>query len=145
MGSRVAVRDSTTVREPGFNHMISSDYSRLQASDRGVGDPATTRHDSFLLTPAAKKWIRNYWQPYRGFTSDGTIHPVWQANPIANGPTQDMVLAARKLLSVATVAERQRFRYLVTAREWRAWSDPDVSQYNITNGGRYTHPHRRSL
>ncbi|KAL1304682.1 hypothetical protein AAFC00_003637 [Neodothiora populina] len=37
-----------------------------------------------------------------------------------------MVQAAHKLLAVATNHEKKRFRYLVTAREWRAWSDPDV-------------------
>lgn len=87
------------------------------------------------MSPLAKRWIRNYWQPYKGLTSDGVTHPVWQANPAANGPvkgpTREMVYAAQKLLSVATAAEKQRFRYLVTAREWRSWSDPDVSGIDL--------------
>ena len=93
MGSSVAVRDSTMTREGGHGHMTPSDYSSFQASDRDLGDPATSRHDSFLLTPVAKRWIRNYWQPYRGLTADGTVHPVWQANPVSDGPSEDMVVA----------------------------------------------------
>jgi hypothetical protein len=37
-----------------------------------------------------------------------------------------MVDAAQFLLSVASPNEKARFRHLVTAREWRAWSNPEV-------------------
>ena len=122
--------------DPSFNaHMIQpSDYSRFEVNDRSFGNPATMRHDSFLLSSTAKRWIRSYWQPYKGLTSDGTVHPVWQTNPVVSGPTQEMVTAAQRLLAVSTVAEKQRFRYLVTAREWRAWSDPDVSDCTKNRG-----------
>jgi hypothetical protein len=33
------------------------------------------------------------------------------------------------LLSVASPNEKARFRHLVTAREWRAWSNPEVRDY----------------
>lgn len=105
----------------------TSDYSLFDASDRGVGSSSATRHDSFALSSVAKRWLRNYWQPYKGCTVDGVVHPVWQANPAACGPTAVMVEAALRILSVATADEKRQFRYLVTAREWRAWSDPDVS------------------
>lgn len=131
MGSSIAIRQPTMITEPGFGHMIPSDYTIYQTQDRGHGNPAASRHDSFLLSPTAKRWIRNYWQPYKGLTSDGVVHPIWQTNPAASGPTQAMVTAAQRLLSVSTRAEKQRFRYLVTAREWRAWSDPDVSEIRM--------------
>lgn len=128
MGTSIAIGGiETMARERRYSYITPSDYSSFQPSDRDRGSPGATRHDSFLLSPTAKKWLRNYWQPYRGFTSDGTVHPVWQTNPTATGPTEQMVLAAQKLLLVSTAVERERFRYLVTAREWRAWSDPDVS------------------
>ena len=96
------------------------DYAKAHLQDRRLS-----------LSPLAKEWLRNYRQPYKGFTSDGYIVPgVWNASPNANGPTQAMVDAAQYLLSVASPNEKARFRHLVTAREWRAWSNPEVSETN---------------
>lgn len=142
MSSGVAYMDCNMINERGNSFRIPSDYSIYKPSDRGLGDPAGTRHDSFILSSNAKRWIRNYWQPYRGFTSDGVIHPVWQAKPSANGPTEQMVAAAKKLLSVASYNEKQKFRYLVTAREWRSWSDPEVSYSNYRSSMLKAHTSR---
>jgi hypothetical protein len=88
---------------------------------------AHIRDRRISLSPLAKKWLRNYREPFKGFTSDGNIIPgLWKASPNATGPTQAMVDSAQYLLSVASPNEKARFRHLVTAREWRAWSNPEV-------------------
>ena len=108
---------------PDYFHTASApklqdyhDYAQAHIRDRRIS-----------LSPLAKKWLRNYREPYKGFTSDGNIIPgLWKSSPYANGPTQEMVNAAQFLLSVASPNEKARFRHLVTAREWRAWSNPEV-------------------
>ncbi|KAI4721946.1 putative flavin dependent monooxygenase [Aureobasidium sp. EXF-10727] len=108
---------------PDYFHTASApklqdyhDYAQAHIRDRRIS-----------LSPLAKKWLRNYREPYKGFTSDGNIVPgLWRSNHNANGPTQAMVDAAQYLLSVASANEKARFRHLVTAREWRAWSNPEV-------------------
>ncbi|KAH0363271.1 hypothetical protein KCU65_g7492, partial [Aureobasidium melanogenum] len=111
--------------------MFSPDYfhtaSAPQLQDYHDYAQAHIRDRRISLSPLAKKWLRNYREPYKGFTADGNIIPgLWKSNPNAHGPTQTMVAAAQHLLSVASVAEKARFRHLVTAREWRAWSNPEV-------------------
>ncbi|KAG9950829.1 hypothetical protein KCU85_g3296, partial [Aureobasidium melanogenum] len=111
--------------------MFSTDYfhtaSAPQLQDYHDYAQAHIRDRRISLSPLAKKWLRNYREPYKGFTADGNIIPgLWKSNPNANGPTQTMVNAAQHLLSVASAAEKARFRHLVTAREWRAWSNPEV-------------------
>lgn len=82
---------------------------------------------SFSLTPAAKQCLRNYRQPYQGFTTDGkVIQGLWKANSQARGPTKAMVDAAQHLLQISSIEEKQRFRHLITAREWRSWSNPEI-------------------
>jgi hypothetical protein len=111
--------------------MFSPDYfhtaSAPKLQDHHAYAQAHIRDRRISLSPLAKKWLRNYREPYKGFTADGNIIPgLWKSNPNANGPTQTMVDAAQHLLSVASAAEKARFRHLVTAREWRAWSNPEV-------------------
>jgi hypothetical protein len=111
---------------PDYFHTASApklqdyhDYAQAHIRDRRIS-----------LSPLAKKWLRNYREPYKGFTSDGNIIPgLWKSSLHANGPTQAMVNAAQLLLSVASPNEKARFRHLVTAREWRAWSNPEVRDY----------------
>jgi hypothetical protein len=108
---------------PDYFHTASApklqdyhDYAQAHIRDRRIS-----------LSPLAKEWLRNYRQPYKGFTSDGNIiSGLWKSSPHASGPTQAMVDAAQFLLSVASPNEKARFRHLVTAREWRAWSNPEV-------------------
>jgi hypothetical protein len=111
---------------PDYFHTASApklqdyhDYAQAHIRDRRIS-----------LSPLAKKWLRNYREPYKGFTSDGNIiSGLWKSSPHANGPTQEMVNAAQFLLSVASPNEKARFRHLVTAREWRAWSNPEVRDH----------------
>jgi len=116
-------QSNITMFSPDYFHTAAApklqdyqDYAQAHIRDRRIS-----------LSPLAKKWLRNYREPYKGFTSDGNIVPgLWKSNPNANGPTHAMVDAAQYLLSVASANEKARFRHLVTAREWRAWSNPEV-------------------
>lgn len=127
---------TTTVQEAFTLHgrMIPMDFSEYRASDRNAyRDMSKSRSRSISLTPLAKQSLRSYRMPFKGFTTDGNVIPgLWSARPDAKGPCREMVNAAQQLLTDASPREKQQFRHLITAREWRAWSNPEVS--TCTNG-----------
>lgn len=111
------------------DYLIPLDHPRLFPRDR---DPRTHAkgvlgNPDIFLTDVAFEWKRKYEQPYHGFTTDGNVIPgLYQHRPDPNGPTSDMVAAAKTLLETASNEESQRFRYPMNAREWRSWSNPEV-------------------
>jgi hypothetical protein len=112
------------------DYLIPLNHPRLHPSDRDARTHGkdVLGNEEIFLTPVAKGWLKNYQQPYHGFTTDGTVRPnLWRTDPNANGPTKAMVEAATSLMNVATEEEKQGFSYAVNAKEWRSWSNPEVS------------------
>jgi hypothetical protein len=112
------------------DYLIPLDHPRLHPSDRDARThgKGVLGNEQIFLTPVAKGWLENYQKPYHGFTADGKVERgLWRADPQANGPTAEMVDAAQKLLSGATDEEKKSFQYEVNAKEWRSWSNPEVS------------------
>lgn len=114
------------------DYLIPLDHPRLHPRDRDARTHAkgVLGNEQIFLTPVARGWVENYNQPYKGFTTDGNVVPdLWHYDASANGPSGKMVDAAQKLLSAATAEESKTLRFPVDAREWRAWSNPEVSPF----------------
>nr|POE51516.1 hypothetical protein CFP56_25723 [Quercus suber] len=125
-------RESAKIVEKSGNfrdYLIPLDHPRLHPNDRDARTHSedVLSNDEIFLTPVARGWVKQYDEPYKGFTTDGNVVPnIWKYNAEAHGPTSSMVEAATKVLSVATEGESKKFRYPVDAREWRSWSNPEV-------------------
>ena len=120
------------------DYLITLDHPRLHPNDRDARThgKGVLGNEQIFLTPVAKGWLENYQKPYHGFTADGKVEQgLWRADPQANGPTVEMVDAASKLLSVATEEEKKSFQYEVNAKEWRSWSNPEVSIFGTKHPG----------
>jgi hypothetical protein len=111
------------------DYLIPLDHPRLHPSDRDARthSKAVLSTEEIFLTPVARGWVENYNKPYKGFTTDGNVVPdLWHYDASANGPTAEMAAAARKVISAASSDKAKAFRFPVDAREWRAWSNPEV-------------------
>jgi len=125
-------RESAKIVETSGNfrdYLIPLDHPRLHPRDRDARTHAqgVLGNEGIFLTPVARGWVENYHKPFHGFTTDGKVRPdLWHHDSGAGGPTQEMVEAAKKLLSAASPEESKAIRYPVDAREWRSWSNPEV-------------------
>ncbi|KAK5721455.1 hypothetical protein LTR17_014575 [Elasticomyces elasticus] len=111
------------------DYLIPLDHPRLHPSDRDARthSKGVLGNEQIFLVPVARGWLENYKKPYEGFTTDGIVVPdLWHYDASANGPTADMVSAAQALIKAASTEESEAFRFPVDAREWRAWSNPEV-------------------
>ena len=124
-------RESAKIIEQSGNfrdYLIPLDHPRLHPSDRDARthSAGVLGNEEIFLVPVARGWMKNYEDDYRGFTTDGkVVRDLWH-HVDAEGPTKAMVDAALKLQAAATPKERKAFSYSVDAREWRAWSNPEV-------------------
>ena len=112
------------------DYLIPLDHPRLHPSDRDARTHAkgVLGNEQIFLVPVARGWQENYQKPYKGFTTDGNVVPdLWHYDASANGPTSKMVEAANALLKTAPEEESKAFRYPIDAREWRAWTNPEVN------------------
>ncbi|KAF2765155.1 hypothetical protein EJ03DRAFT_319880 [Teratosphaeria nubilosa] len=125
-------RESSKIVETSGNfrdYLIPLDHPRLHPSDRDARTHAkgVLGNEEIFLVPVARGWLENYKQPYKGFTTNGNVVPdLWHYDASANGPTAAMTNAAHALIEAAQPEESKAFRYPVDAREWRAWSNPEV-------------------
>ncbi|KAK5733208.1 hypothetical protein LTR17_009950 [Elasticomyces elasticus] len=111
------------------DYLIPLDHPRLHPSDRDARthSKGVLGNEQIFLVPVARGWLENYQKPFQGFTTDGNVVPdLWHYDATANGPTADMVSAAQALIKAASTEESKAFRFPVDAREWRAWSNPEV-------------------
>lgn len=126
------VTESAKIIETSGNfrdYLIPLDHPRLHPSDRDARTHAKSvlGNPDIFLVPVAQGWLKNYQEPYKGFTTDGTVVPdLWHYDASANGPTREMVEAAKSVISTASSEESKTFRFPVDAREWRSWSNPEV-------------------
>lgn len=130
------------------DYLIPLDHPRLHPSDRDARTHAkgVLSNEDIFLTPVARGWVENYNQPYHGFTTDGKVVPdLWHYDASADGPIRKMVDAGKKVISTALPDESKAFRYAVDAHEWRAWSNPEVSDSTRLRLKRYSNAPHRSL
>lgn len=125
-------RESAKIVETSGNfrdYLIPLDHPRLHPRDRDARTHAkgVLSNEEIFLVPVARGWVDNYDKPYKGFTTDGNVRPdLWHYDSNANGPTKEMVEAAKGVLSAASAEESKTFRFPVDAKEWRSWSNPEV-------------------
>ncbi|KAK0258429.1 hypothetical protein B0A54_05982 [Friedmanniomyces endolithicus] len=111
------------------DYLIPLDHPRLHPSDRDARthSQGVLGNEQIFLVPVARGWLKNYEEPYKGLTTDGNVVPdLWHYDDSAKGPTAAMVEAAEALIKAATAKESTAFRFPIDAREWRAWSNPEV-------------------
>jgi hypothetical protein len=138
-----SLEESSKIVETSGNfrdYLIPLDHPRLHPSDRDARthSKGVLSNEEIFLTPVARGWVENYNKPYKGFTTDGNVVPdLWHYDASANGPTAKMVGAARKVISEASSDEAKAFRFAVHAREWRAWSNPEVYYGHCRDPGGY--------
>ncbi|KAK0821701.1 hypothetical protein LTR75_000358 [Friedmanniomyces endolithicus] len=111
------------------DYLIPLDHPRLHPSDRDARthSQGVLGNEQIFLVPVARGWLKNYEESYKGLTTDGNVVPdLWHYDDSANGPTAAMVDAAEALIKAATAEERKAFKFPIDAREWRAWSNPEV-------------------
>ncbi|MFD7811531.1 DUF3500 domain-containing protein [Streptomyces sp. NPDC059785] len=92
---------------------------------------AQDRYKAPFLQDLLAVWQSMYDEPFTGITTDGTVRQgLYELpdDPLVDDAPQR---AADHLLSTLTEAERQSVAYPVTAREWRAWSNPEFVIHRV--------------
>ncbi|KAK1062386.1 hypothetical protein LTR74_010359 [Friedmanniomyces endolithicus] len=118
------------------DYLIPLEHPRLHPSDRDARthSQGVLGNEQIFLVPVARGWLKNYEEPYKGLTTDGKVVPdLWHYDDSANGPTAAMVDAAEALIKAATAEESKAFRFPIDAREWRAWSNPEVGTVSMSS------------
>jgi hypothetical protein len=77
----------------------------------------------FELTQA---WTKLYEEPFKGVTSDGTVKEGLFKPQDEGVNTENVVGAAEDLLAKLDDKQRKKVQYPINAREWRAWSNPEI-------------------
>jgi hypothetical protein len=77
----------------------------------------------FELTQA---WAKLYDEPFKGVTSDGSIREGLFESQDEEVEIEGVVKKAEELLGKLSVEEKQKLSYDVGAKEWRAWSNPEI-------------------
>lgn len=77
----------------------------------------------FALTQA---WAKLYEEPFKGVTSDGTVKEGLFEVKDEGVDIENIVKKAEDLLSQLDEEKSNKLRYPVGAKEWRAWSNPEM-------------------
>jgi hypothetical protein len=77
----------------------------------------------FELTQA---WAKLYDEPFKGVTSDGSTREGLFESQDEGVEIESVVTKAEELLGKLSVEEKKKVSYAVGAKEWRAWSNPEI-------------------
>ncbi|KAJ4298220.1 hypothetical protein N0V90_006119 [Kalmusia sp. IMI 367209] len=77
----------------------------------------------FKLTQA---WEKLYGEPFKGVTSDGTVKEGLFEARDEGVNIEGIVQKAEQLLTNLDEQQKQKLKYPVDAKEWRAWSNPEI-------------------
>ncbi|CAI6334761.1 unnamed protein product [Periconia digitata] len=77
----------------------------------------------FDLTQA---WEKLYQESFKGVTTDGTVKEGLFARRDEGLDIESITQKAEKLLSLLDEQQKQKLMYPINAREWRAWSNPEM-------------------
>ena len=76
------------------------------------------------------QWRQKLSQPFKGITTDGTkrerLYALTEPSPDPSATTLSMVSAAERLFAVLSPDQLQRLQHDIDAKEWRAWSNPEL-------------------
>ncbi|KAB8336972.1 hypothetical protein FH972_021276 [Carpinus fangiana] len=84
------------------------------------------RHAPPWLFDLTQTWARLYTKPFYGITTDGTRQSDLFQHENSGIDPHPIVKAADRLLSLLSPVEQSALLYSIDAREWRAWSNPEV-------------------
>lgn len=77
----------------------------------------------FELTQA---WAKLYDAPYKGVTSDGTLKEGLYRTQDEGLDIGKVVKSVDEMLEMLESEQEKKLRYPLGAREWRAWSNPEI-------------------
>ncbi|PVI05020.1 hypothetical protein DM02DRAFT_668712 [Periconia macrospinosa] len=77
----------------------------------------------FDLTQA---WEKLYAEPFKGVTSDGTVKEGLFEPRDEGIDIESIVKQAEETLALLSEEDKQKLKYPINAREWRAWSNPEM-------------------
>ena len=77
----------------------------------------------FDLTQA---WAKLYSEPFKGVTSDGNVKVGLFEARDEGVDIENVVGKAEKLLEILDEDQRKKVGYAINAKEWRAWSNPEM-------------------
>lgn len=77
----------------------------------------------FELTQA---WEKLYDEPFKGVTSDGTVRDGLFEARDEGIDIETVVAKAKETLALLNDEQKAKLEYPVDAREWRAWSNPEM-------------------
>jgi hypothetical protein len=97
----------------------------------GICDRDAYQHIAQRLTNpriklAVEGWMKRFAEPFRGITTDGNVVPGLFHLAGEDAPSEQMVAAARQLLSVVNADEARLMRRSVVSEHWRIWSNPEL-------------------
>lgn len=111
-------------------HLPDLDTPRFQtAAKQDVYEYAKFFQDNhappwlFELTQA---WAKLYEEPFKGVTSDGTVKEGLFEARDEGVDIGNVTKKAEGLLGQLDEQQSKRLRYAVNAKEWRAWSNPEI-------------------
>jgi Protein of unknown function (DUF3500) len=117
----------------GYEQYLFDVHDPLLARYRGMRYDQYSRErtsPSFVQDLLAA-WEQLYQEPFRGVTVDGrAIDDLYQL-PVEGSSSSALRMAAEVVLDTLTAGERERFRYSIDAREWRAWSNPEFVIHSV--------------
>ncbi len=119
--------------EGGYEEFLFDTEDPLLARYRGMryDDYAVERTSPSFVQDLLADWEALYREPFRGVTSDGSLIDGLYELDDETPPSASLKIAADLLLASLTPAERERFRYPLDAREWRAWSNPEFVIHSV--------------
>jgi hypothetical protein len=77
------------------------------------------------LYDLTQAWEKLYEEPYKGVTVDGTVREDLFVAQDEGFDIGNVVEKAEEMLRELSDEEREKMRYPVDAKEWRAWSNPE--------------------
>lgn len=98
---------------------------------RGISERDACQHGDYRLSFAPVRaffdaCLERQREPFVGVTSDGIKPPGLYALAPEDAPAARMVAAARRLLKLASDAQRETMRRDIESAQWRGWSNPEI-------------------
>jgi hypothetical protein len=78
------------------------------------------------LFDLTRAWAKLYDQPFKGVTNEGTVQEGLYEVRDEEFDVSNAVEKADGLLAVLDEPQKQKLCYPLNAREWRAWSNPEI-------------------
>ncbi|KAF2864782.1 hypothetical protein BDV95DRAFT_291757 [Massariosphaeria phaeospora] len=133
---------SSSAHQPTASASTSTSTSTFRAHLPSLTTPRFTtaaqqsplEYAAFFRTHHAPPWLYNltqtwetlYREPFHGLTSDGTVRPGLFEARDESVDIEGVVARAQDMLEALGEEGREKVAFGVGAREWRAWSNPEM-------------------